>query len=172
MLCKCAKLDFVGCFLGSSVAFVFYWLNFNTSVYFEISNQVICSSSLVSFKAFSCVCLCVNVKLYLAHDFVLSSSALLDVLTKNGSSAGNGAYRRRPAESSESSGAQPQRESQESGGGGDSSKTFTKDQVDGVQRWEFQASLNHPSHAVLPQSAILELSYSWPLDSGSSVTPD
>ncbi|XP_051242469.1 dnaJ homolog subfamily B member 14 [Dicentrarchus labrax] len=61
------------------------------------------------------------------------AKALLDALTKNGSSAGNGAYRRRPAESSESSGAQPERESQESGGT-DSSKGFTKEQVEGVQR--------------------------------------
>lgn len=60
--------------------------------------------------------------------------ALLDALTKNGSSASNGAYRRRPAESSESPGAQPERESQESGGG-ESSKSFTKEQVEGVQRW-------------------------------------
>lgn len=63
------------------------------------------------------------------------SPALLDALTKNGSSTGNGAYRRRPAESSEGSGARPERESQESGGG-DVSKGFTKDQLEGVQRWE------------------------------------
>lgn len=61
------------------------------------------------------------------------SPALLDALTKNGSSTGNGAYRRRPAESSESSGTRPERESQESGGG-DVSKAFTKDQLEGVQR--------------------------------------
>lgn len=61
-----------------------------------------------------------------------SSSALLDALMKNGSSAGNGAYRRKPAESSESPVAQPERESQESGGG--ESKSFTKEQVEGVQR--------------------------------------
>ncbi|XP_034544578.1 dnaJ homolog subfamily B member 14 [Notolabrus celidotus] len=59
------------------------------------------------------------------------AKALLDALQKNGSSAGNGAYRRRPAESSESADART--ESQESGGG-DSSKGFTKEQVDGVQR--------------------------------------
>ncbi|XP_069024185.1 tetratricopeptide repeat protein 39B-like [Embiotoca jacksoni] len=61
------------------------------------------------------------------------AKALLDALTRNGSSAGNGAYRRRPAERSETSDAQPERESQESGGG-DSSKGFTKEQVEGVQR--------------------------------------
>lgn len=61
-----------------------------------------------------------------------SSIALLDALQKNGSSAGTGPYRRRPAESAD---AQTESESQESGGG-DSSKGFTKDQVDGVQRWE------------------------------------
>ena len=61
------------------------------------------------------------------------SPALLDTLTKNGSSAGNGAYRRRPAETSESTGAHTDRESQESGGG-ESSKGFNKEQVEGVQR--------------------------------------
>eukprot|EP00064_Thunnus_orientalis_P011374 superscaffoldBa00001640_g11405 len=63
----------------------------------------------------------------------LPPSPLLDALTKNGSSAGNGAYRRRPADSSESSGAQTERESRESGEA-DSSKGFTKEQVEGVQR--------------------------------------
>ncbi|XP_074550732.1 dnaJ homolog subfamily B member 14 [Halichoeres trimaculatus] len=61
------------------------------------------------------------------------AKALLDALQKNGSSAGTGPYRRRPAESSERADAQPEGESQESGGG-DSSKGFTRDQVDGVQR--------------------------------------
>uniref|UniRef100_A0A3Q1FSD6 DnaJ homolog subfamily B member 14 n=1 Tax=Acanthochromis polyacanthus TaxID=80966 RepID=A0A3Q1FSD6_9TELE len=61
------------------------------------------------------------------------AKALLDALTKNGSSAGNGAYRRRPAERSETTGAQPEGESQESGGG-ESSKGFNKEQVEGVQR--------------------------------------
>ncbi|XP_068606890.1 dnaJ homolog subfamily B member 14 [Brachionichthys hirsutus] len=59
--------------------------------------------------------------------------ALLDALTKNGSSTANGAYRRRPAESSERSEAHPERERQESGGG-DSAKVFSKDQVEGVHR--------------------------------------
>lgn len=63
----------------------------------------------------------------------LLHSDLLDALTKNGSSAGNGAYRRRAAEPSESADAAPERERQESGGG-DSSKGFTKEQVDGVTR--------------------------------------
>lgn len=58
------------------------------------------------------------------------SLALLDALRKNGSSAGNGAYRRRPAENSQSAGAQP--ESQDSGG--QDPKGFTKEQVEGVQR--------------------------------------
>ncbi|KAL7405314.1 hypothetical protein ABVT39_027138 [Epinephelus coioides] len=61
------------------------------------------------------------------------AKALLEALTKNGSSAGNGAYRRRPAQSSESTNAQPEKENHESGGG-DSSKGFTKEQVEGVQR--------------------------------------
>ncbi|KAM3623604.1 uncharacterized protein V6R79_013148 [Siganus canaliculatus] len=61
------------------------------------------------------------------------AKALLEALTRNGSSAGNGAYRRRPAERSESAGAQPERERQESGGS-ESTKSFSKEQVDGVQR--------------------------------------
>lgn len=63
------------------------------------------------------------------------SSELLDALTKNGSSAGNGAYRRRPAESSEHAGAHQDKEGQEPGAV-DASKGFTKEQVEGVQRWE------------------------------------
>ncbi|KAM6939820.1 dnaJ homolog subfamily B member 14 [Xenentodon cancila] len=61
------------------------------------------------------------------------AKALLNALTKNGSSAGNGAYRRRPAEHTENNGPQPEGESCKSEGG-DSSKGFTKDQVEGVQR--------------------------------------
>ncbi|XP_059197603.1 dnaJ homolog subfamily B member 14 [Centropristis striata] len=61
------------------------------------------------------------------------AKALLEAITKNGSSTGNGAYRRRPAESSENTGEQPEGESRESAGA-DSSKGFTKDQVEGVQR--------------------------------------
>ncbi|KAJ4944810.1 hypothetical protein JOQ06_013350 [Pogonophryne albipinna] len=60
------------------------------------------------------------------------AKALLDALTKNGSSAGNGAFRRRTADGSESTGAQPERDGQESGGG--DLKAFTKEQVEGVQR--------------------------------------
>ncbi|KAF3852539.1 hypothetical protein F7725_005894 [Dissostichus mawsoni] len=54
------------------------------------------------------------------------AKALLDALTKNGSSAGNGAFRRRTADGSESTGAQPERDGQESGGG--DLKAFTKEQ--------------------------------------------
>lgn len=61
------------------------------------------------------------------------SSELLDALTKNGSSAGNGAYRRRPAETSEHAGAHRDQEGQEPGAV-DASKGFTKEQVEGVQR--------------------------------------
>lgn len=61
------------------------------------------------------------------------AKGLLDALTKNGSSASNGAYRRRAAESSDHTGARTEGEGRESGGG-DSAKTFTKEQVDGVQR--------------------------------------
>lgn len=57
-----------------------------------------------------------------------AAKALLDGLTKNGSSAGNGAYCRRPAEHAQSFEAQPEREGQSE------SKGFTKDQVEGVQR--------------------------------------
>ncbi|XP_071768008.1 dnaJ homolog subfamily B member 14 [Centroberyx gerrardi] len=60
------------------------------------------------------------------------AKVLLDALTKNGSSAGNGAYCRRPTDGSERTGAQPERESQDSGGG--ESKGFNKEQVEGVQR--------------------------------------
>ncbi|XP_070712655.1 dnaJ homolog subfamily B member 14 [Pempheris klunzingeri] len=61
------------------------------------------------------------------------AKALWDALMKNGSSAGNGIHRRRPAETSEGTDAQPEKERHESGGG-DSSKGFTKEQVEGVQR--------------------------------------
>ncbi|XP_060914075.1 dnaJ homolog subfamily B member 14 [Labrus mixtus] len=61
------------------------------------------------------------------------AKALLDALQKNGSSAGNGAYRRRPTESSESTDSQSERKNQESGGS-DLAKGFTKEQVEGVQR--------------------------------------
>lgn len=64
---------------------------------------------------------------------LLSGSGLLDALTKNGSSASNGAYRRRAAEGSDHAGARTDGEGQESGGG-DAAKTFTREQVDGVQR--------------------------------------
>lgn len=62
-------------------------------------------------------------------------SAFLDALTRNGSSAGNGAYRRKPADSTGNTGPQAERENRESAGG-DSSKGFSKEQVEGVQRWE------------------------------------
>ncbi|XP_033840912.1 dnaJ homolog subfamily B member 14 [Periophthalmus magnuspinnatus] len=57
---------------------------------------------------------------------------LLDALTKNGSSAGNGAYRRRPADHSQGAGAQPESENHEQGG--PETKGFTREQVEGVQR--------------------------------------
>ncbi|KAK7930512.1 hypothetical protein WMY93_006907 [Mugilogobius chulae] len=60
------------------------------------------------------------------------AKALLDALTKNGSSAGNGAYRRRAADHSPNTGAQAERENQQPGEQG--SKGFTQDQVEGVQR--------------------------------------
>uniref|UniRef100_A0A6Q2X7B2 DnaJ homolog subfamily B member 14 n=1 Tax=Esox lucius TaxID=8010 RepID=A0A6Q2X7B2_ESOLU len=64
------------------------------------------------------------------------AKALLESLTKNGSSAGNGAYcRQRTTDgSTEGSRARPDGEEQEAGGGEPSTKGFTKDQVDGVQR--------------------------------------
>ncbi|CAN9510309.1 unnamed protein product [Ophioblennius macclurei] len=57
--------------------------------------------------------------------------ALLDALTKNGGSAENGAYRRRPADRSDATGAHPEGQRTESG---ESAKSFTSDQVEGVQR--------------------------------------
>lgn len=75
----------------------------------------------------------VSLKLPFFFFFFGSPLELLDALTKNGSSMGNGAYRRRPADTPENAGAQPERESQESGVA-DSSKGFTKEQVEGVQR--------------------------------------
>lgn len=67
------------------------------------------------------------------HYLSFSCSGLLDTLTKNGSSASNGTYRRRAADSSDHT----DREGQEPGGG-DSTKPFTKEQVDGVQRWPIE----------------------------------
>ncbi|KAF7660426.1 hypothetical protein LDENG_00281970 [Lucifuga dentata] len=61
------------------------------------------------------------------------AKALLDALTKNGSSTGNGAYRRRAADGCENNNSQPESESQDSGGG-ESTKSFNKEQVEGVQR--------------------------------------
>ncbi|XP_066576794.1 dnaJ homolog subfamily B member 14 isoform X2 [Amia ocellicauda] len=60
---------------------------------------------------------------------------LLDGLTQNGSSAGNGAYRRKPADGSDGSVPRPERDGQGmTAGPGDTAKSFTKDQVEGVQR--------------------------------------
>ncbi|XP_014905436.1 dnaJ homolog subfamily B member 14 [Poecilia latipinna] len=58
------------------------------------------------------------------------AKALLDSLTRNGSSAGNGAFRRQPRDHSETSQAGGQ--SQEPAGG--DSKSFTEEQVEGVRR--------------------------------------
>ncbi|KAM9769609.1 dnaJ homolog subfamily B member 14 [Menidia menidia] len=60
------------------------------------------------------------------------AKALLEALTKNGSSAGAGPYRRKPAERSETTGGRPEEGGQESRAA--ESKGFTKDQVEGVQR--------------------------------------
>ncbi|KAK0133187.1 DnaJ subfamily B member 14 [Merluccius polli] len=60
---------------------------------------------------------------------------LLDALTKNGSSAGNGAHcRRRPASSGGSNGVHTDQEGRDAAGGAESAKSFTEDQVEGVQR--------------------------------------
>ncbi|XP_019717722.1 dnaJ homolog subfamily B member 14 [Hippocampus comes] len=61
------------------------------------------------------------------------AKALLEVLTKNGSSTANGAHRRRPAHNAEDGGAEAASERAEGTGAG-SSKVFTKEQVEGVQR--------------------------------------
>lgn len=56
----------------------------------------------------------------------------MDALTKNGSSTGNGAYRRRPKDSSETASSHPAGDAQEPTGG--DSKSFTDEQVEGVRR--------------------------------------
>ncbi|XP_013863218.1 dnaJ homolog subfamily B member 14 [Austrofundulus limnaeus] len=61
------------------------------------------------------------------------AKVLLDALTKNGSSASNGAHCRKPSEHSETTGTKTGRQNQETGGS-DSAKGFTPDQVEGVQR--------------------------------------
>ncbi|KAL6487709.1 hypothetical protein MHYP_G00043350 [Metynnis hypsauchen] len=59
---------------------------------------------------------------------------LLEALLRNGSSAGNGGpYSRKPANGTEAPSPHQQTQNQEAGAG-DSSKGFTKEQVDGVQR--------------------------------------
>ncbi|KAM8842745.1 dnaJ homolog subfamily B member 14 isoform 1-T1 [Synchiropus picturatus] len=60
------------------------------------------------------------------------AKALLDTLMKNGSSAGNGAHRRK-AGGTEGNGRHAGQESQDFGGG-QSAKSFTAEQVEGVQR--------------------------------------
>uniref|UniRef100_A0A8C7HVY2 DnaJ heat shock protein family (Hsp40) member B14 n=1 Tax=Oncorhynchus kisutch TaxID=8019 RepID=A0A8C7HVY2_ONCKI len=64
------------------------------------------------------------------------AKALLDTLTRNGSSAGNGTHcrQRTTDSSSESTKARAGGQDQEAGGGEPSTKGFTKDQVEGVQR--------------------------------------
>uniref|UniRef100_A0AAY4AR28 DnaJ homolog subfamily B member 14 n=1 Tax=Denticeps clupeoides TaxID=299321 RepID=A0AAY4AR28_9TELE len=61
------------------------------------------------------------------------AKVLLEALSRNGSSAGNGnAYQRKPAENSRPN-AHTERGGQESAGG-DTAKSYTKEQLDGVQR--------------------------------------
>ncbi|XP_061888948.1 dnaJ homolog subfamily B member 14-like isoform X2 [Entelurus aequoreus] len=62
------------------------------------------------------------------------AKALLAALTKNGSSAANGAHRRRAADNAANGGAQAGKDRTHESGGGESSKGFTQDQVEGVQR--------------------------------------
>ncbi|XP_061536361.1 dnaJ homolog subfamily B member 14 [Phycodurus eques] len=61
------------------------------------------------------------------------AKVLLEALTRNGSSAAKGAHRRRQAHNAEDGGAQAAGERAESRGAG-SSKVFTQEQVEGVQR--------------------------------------
>ncbi|KAL4640461.1 hypothetical protein GN956_G12781 [Arapaima gigas] len=61
------------------------------------------------------------------------AKALLDALTRNGSSAGKGTHCRRPPDNPEGSESHPQNESQDAVGG-ESVKSFTGEQVEGVQR--------------------------------------
>ncbi|XP_026873747.2 dnaJ homolog subfamily B member 14 [Electrophorus electricus] len=61
------------------------------------------------------------------------AKVLLEALLRNGSSTGNGgAYCRKPANGTQA--APPQPQNQEAGSGDSSSKGFTKEQVEGVQR--------------------------------------
>ncbi|KPP74153.1 dnaJsubfamily B member 14-like, partial [Scleropages formosus] len=61
------------------------------------------------------------------------AKALLEALMQNGSSAGNGTRYRRPPDTPEGGQSKPQSESHDVGGG-ESAKSFTRDQVEGVQR--------------------------------------
>ncbi|XP_061107424.1 dnaJ homolog subfamily B member 14-like isoform X1 [Conger conger] len=64
------------------------------------------------------------------------AKVLLDALMRNGSAAGNGTYCRRREDRSESSQSQPEKGSQDTGGGGgaEAAKSFSRDQVEGVQK--------------------------------------
>ncbi|MBN3271770.1 DJB14 protein, partial [Polyodon spathula] len=60
----------------------------------------------------------------------IKAKVLLDALTRNGNSAGSGASCRKPTDSTD--GGKPEKESNSSGAG-ETPKSFTKDQVEGVQ---------------------------------------
>ncbi|KAG9344095.1 hypothetical protein JZ751_012575 [Albula glossodonta] len=61
------------------------------------------------------------------------AKALLEALTKNGSSAGNGTSCQRPPQSTENSRTRPEGQSQDAGTA-EPAKSFTKEQLEGVQR--------------------------------------
>ena len=60
------------------------------------------------------------------------STALLEIIMKNGSTAGNGPRCRKPSGSGDQS--KPNCTKDSSSGSGESGKGYTKDQVDGVLR--------------------------------------
>ncbi|KAJ8383015.1 hypothetical protein SKAU_G00037930 [Synaphobranchus kaupii] len=68
------------------------------------------------------------------------AKVLLDALMRNGSAAGDGAYCRRREDRSQSSQSQPEKDSQDAGGGGGAgggeaaAKSFSREQVEGVQK--------------------------------------
>lgn len=62
------------------------------------------------------------------------SAVLLEAIMKNGSAAGSGAYCRKPASGGDQSKPNGMKDSSASAAG-ESGKTYTKDQVEGVQRY-------------------------------------
>lgn len=72
-------------------------------------------------------------------DYILfpPPTVLLEAIMKNGSAAGNGAYCRKPTSGGDQSKPNNMKDSTASAAG-DSGKAYTKDQVEGVQRYCFK----------------------------------